>query len=162
MLRHRSPEPGSAELDELTLLRRAVPGVRTAAGLLAGSAPWRAGTLVLLDIDAMHAVNRRFGAHVGDLLLAGVETALREATAGRGDVTPFGGDQFLVLLRGGHSPGPVVRELTRAVRRVRIGRAHVTASAGLASWSGDRPVPAALLGTAARLLRSAKSARSHR
>lgn len=156
MPRHRSPEPPPAGPDAVAPHRRADTGIRNAGRLLAAATKHTAGTVLVLDIDGMGAVNRRWGTDLGDQLLAAVDTALRRAVVGRGGATAFGGDQFLVVVTGRHRPAAVVRELRRTVHRVRIGRARVTASAGCCSWVGTSPSAGALLAAAAASLARAK------
>jgi diguanylate cyclase (GGDEF)-like protein len=142
-----------------TLYWRGAADVLAAGRLLAASDTARDGAVVLLDVDGMGTVNRRFGADVGDRLLADIHAALRKAIAGRGGVTGYGGDQFLAVLTGRRRWGAVVRALARTVRRVRVGETSVTVSTGLCSWAGDRPPSAALLTEAAMRLERAKRRR---
>jgi diguanylate cyclase (GGDEF)-like protein len=133
--------------------------MEAAGRLLAATAGARAGTVVLLDVDGMGGVNRRFGTEVGDLLLARIEAALRDAVTGRGGVACYGGDQFLAVLTGRHRSPAAARDLRRAVRAVRVGRVSVRASLGTCTWSGERPPAGVLLTAAAGSLDRAKRRR---
>ncbi len=150
---HRSPH----DPEEGALYLRAVAGMHNGSRLLlAAVAASPTGFVVLLDLDSMGMVNRKFGTRVGDRLIAGVESALHEAAAGRGGIAHLGGDQFLAVLPGTEEPDSVVCDLLAAVRRTRVGSARVTASAGRSQWSQDRARPHELLTAAARALEQAK------
>ncbi|MDD5271009.1 MAG: GGDEF domain-containing protein [Candidatus Omnitrophica bacterium] len=56
--------------------------------------------LLLIDIDNLERVNRWYGRHVGDDLLAAVSRTIRDRITGSDLLARFGGDEFLVLLRG--------------------------------------------------------------
>lgn len=149
------------------------PGERAFAGLRTGGAlldravtDWADGTLAVLDLDRFGRVSARHGIGTGDALLAAVERGLRAAVAGTGHAVALGGDQFLVLVPGRADPTALARRLLTAVlgARVRTGRGRATwvsASAGLAGWSGPETVDAALR-SAARALTAAKSAGGNR
>lgn len=156
--RTSADQPAAGPADGI-LYRRALLGGRAAAWLLDGTASARAGAIVLLDVDAMRVVNHRFGTEVGDRLLAAIEPALQEVLAGRGGATPFGGDQFLAVVIGAHRWPALVRALRRAVRRIRVGPASLTVSAGFCAWSGNRPAASRLVAEAARSLERAKARR---
>ena len=113
--------------------------------------------MVLLDVDGMAKINRRFGTRVGDRLLAGIGSALQELTAGRGGAAHLGGDQFLAVVTGCPEPDPVVRDLLTVCGRTRVRWARVTASAGTCGWS-ERTRPHELLSATALALEQAKLA----
>lgn len=129
----------TSELDLYARARQA----QLDAGQVFGDHVARAATglVVLLDVDAMSAVNARHGDDVGDRLLRAVETNLREALSDVGEVVRLGGDQFLVVLPGQPSIAAVLAVITAAFRRSRVRTrtarsVRVTASAGWARWSG--------------------------
>ncbi len=56
--------------------------------------------LLLIDIDNLERVNRWYGRNTGDDLLAAVSRTIGDNITGRDLLARFGGDEFLVLLRG--------------------------------------------------------------
>ncbi|PWK10345.1 EAL domain-containing protein [Tumebacillus permanentifrigoris] len=56
--------------------------------------------ILFLDLDRFKRINDSLGHNVGDLLLQHISTRLQEALAGIGLAGRFGGDEFIVLLRG--------------------------------------------------------------
>ena len=134
------------------------------AGRVLGDQAARAATglVVVLDVDAMSAVNARHGDAVGDRLLRAVEANLREALSDVGQVVRLGGDQFLVVLPGQPSAAAVLAVITDAFRRSRVRTrtarsVRVTASTGWARWSGTDA--AGVVPTAGARLVEAKAAR---
>jgi diguanylate cyclase (GGDEF)-like protein/PAS domain S-box-containing protein len=101
------------------------------------------GALMFLDVDHFKYVNDNFGHRVGDQLIIGVGSVLREMMRGiTGDLYRLGGDEFAI-----HLPGALRRDATdvaeRALEAVRQYRfqagAHkvisgLTASAGIALY----------------------------
>src|SRR5688572_29461042 len=108
--------------DESVLYRRAVTGMSEGRRLRFGAvASSRTGLVVLLDLDNMGKVNRRFGTGVGGRLLARIESALQRSVGGRGGAAHLGGDQFLVVVSSTKDPDFVVRNLLTAVKRTHVG-----------------------------------------
>ncbi|WP_145806630.1 diguanylate cyclase domain-containing protein [Kribbella amoyensis] len=149
-------------MDELGQYQRAVAGMTAGTDLVLhtlAAAP--TGVLVLLDLDAMGKVNRRYGDGTGDRLVAKIAGNVQKVAQGHGgNAAHLGGDQFVAVV-----PDPpdadtdadaVVRDLRRAVRRTRILVVAVTASAGVVRWR-DNGHPAELLQAAAGDLHHAKS-----
>jgi diguanylate cyclase (GGDEF)-like protein len=123
------------------------------------------GLVVLLDLDDMTRINRRFGTRVGDRLIARIESALRAAVGGRGDAVNIGGDRFLAVVTDYGERDAVVQDLVRACSRARIRFARVTASAGGCEWTDCRSEPHELLSAAESALDLTKRAthlRRHR
>lgn len=90
-----------SEIDPVTQL----PGRRTFerrfADFASDSAPGRTSlVLLLVDLDQFKPVNERYGHLVGDALLARVARHLRDAVPSDGFVGRFGGDEYVLLLRG--------------------------------------------------------------
>ncbi len=54
--------------------------------------------LVVLDIDRFKSINDRFGHPVGDAVLKGVATALRECCRATDTAARYGGDEFMLIL----------------------------------------------------------------
>lgn len=144
---------------ESVLYRRAAAGMGAGRRLLLEAvAASPTGLVVLLDLDDMGRINRRFGTRVGDRLLARIDAALQAVAAGRGGAVHLGGDQFLVVVTDCQEPDAVVRELLTACRRTRVRLARVSASAGTCTWSEARAQPHELVSAAALALEQAKRA----
>lgn len=125
----------------------------------------------LLDIDRFKDVNDRYGHPVGDEILRGfvqrVEATLRsrdrvERGSWPGALGRFGGEEFLVVLRGSDAEGG--RQAAERIRNIVAGEpfqtgagpVRVTVSAGVAGWRpGDDEVD--LLRRADRALYRAKA-----
>lgn len=145
--------------DESILYRRAVAGMGNGSRLLLSAvAANPSGFVVLLDLDNMGQVNRKFGTRVGDRLMAAVESRLREVLEGHGDVAHFGGDQFLAVVSGSAEPASVVPDLLTAIRQLGVRGARVTASAGICQWTAGRAEAHELVSAAVRALEEVKSA----
>lgn len=125
----------------------------------------------LLDIDRFKQVNDRYGHPVGDEILRGfverVEATLRsrdqvERGSWPGALGRFGGEEFLVVLRGSNEEGG--RQAGERIRAIVAetpfdtvsGPVHVTVSVGVAGWApGENEVD--LLRRADRALYRAKA-----
>jgi len=147
--------------DEAETYRRAVVGMQAARRLVdAATGPC---VVMLVDVDRLGSVNRRFGVRVGDAVLREVGAAVEQAVKGSGDSVALGGDRFLAIVNGPDAER-VVREIVADLRRIRI-RARfaqwitVSASAGGGWWSGHHgSVAEALLDAAAALDRAKQAA----
>lgn len=146
----------AADTDVLTgLLNRRGVSTRLRS-LLPGDA------VILIDLDHFKQVNDRFGHAVGDETLASFGRTLRQL-ARNDDVTArFGGEEFLVLLRGAGGSG--ARALLERLRELWLStEPHATFSAGATVVeAGDSSLD--VLGRTDRALYAAKNAgrnRSH-
>lgn len=111
--------------------------------------------LVLLDLDHFKVVNDTWGHAEGDRVLMQLGTYLLESLRDADCVARFGGEEFLVLLRGpGADLGAVVERLLGGWRAAGCG---VTLSAGAAVHDAGRG-PTATLKLADQLLYRAKAA----
>ena len=92
--------------------------------------------LVVLDLDHFKAVNDTLGHAEGDRVLSALGEYLRSAVRDVDTVARFGGEEFLLLLRGaGHQAGDASLRLLAGWRDRGIG---VTLSAGAAVHNGHR------------------------
>jgi diguanylate cyclase (GGDEF)-like protein len=73
----------------------------------------RPASVLVLDLDHFKLVNDRFGHLVGDQVLAAVAASLRDEVRDEDLVGRFGGEEFVVLLRGADGDDP--RSGARAV-----------------------------------------------
>jgi diguanylate cyclase (GGDEF)-like protein len=55
-------------------------------------------SFLMIDVDAFHEINSRFGHTTGDFVLLEVATILKSAVRGSDAVIRYGGDEFLVIL----------------------------------------------------------------
>lgn len=159
----RSSFRDEALTDALTRLpnRRAID--RALSDALRGSEPT---TLMVLDIDHFKAINDTWGHAVGDEVLRAIAATLGLCTRREDLVGRFGGEEFVVILRGplGDHPdvlGDRYRETVGAiVFPSHLGPKRTTVSVGIAQWDGDcpRPTPEQLLERADEALYEAKRA----
>jgi pimeloyl-ACP methyl ester carboxylesterase/GGDEF domain-containing protein len=142
--------------DEETLYERAMRGMSNGRRLLLDAmAAHPTGLVVLLDLDDLRTVNRRFGVRTGDRLMAKIDRSLQVVAAGHGGAARhFGGDRYLVVVPG--AAEAVLPELLKAVRRQSVLLARVSASAGDARWSPASANPPDVLSAAAGELHLAK------
>jgi diguanylate cyclase (GGDEF)-like protein len=123
-----------------------------------------ATTIVLVDLDHFKRVNDTHGHAAGDIVLCRVARAIQDAAPASGVVARWGGEEFVLLLKG-----PQVEPLTQIGERVRRaisdiiffeidGSLRVTASVGVAAWdgSGESPAVSDVLGAADSALYEAK------
>ena len=91
---------------------------------------------MMLDLDHFKRVNDSLGHAEGDRFLGRFGEYLRSAVRGADAVARFGGEEFLVVLRGtGHQLGEVADRLLAGWRALDAG---VTVSAGGAVHQADR------------------------
>jgi diguanylate cyclase (GGDEF)-like protein len=121
-------------------------------------------SVLFLDADHFKRINDRHGHGAGDEVLRAIGGFLRRAMRTEDLVARFGGEEFIIALRGIERPGVLV-----AAERVRAGvealsiehqgvSLAVTVSVGVATLSPDRPYASveALLTSADAALSRAK------
>jgi diguanylate cyclase (GGDEF)-like protein len=112
-------------------------------------------SLVMLDLDHFKPINDTHGHPAGDLVLRELGALLLETTRGEDVVCRYGGEEFAVILReqGGPQSFLVAERLRRAIETHRFVYGTtvipVTASLGVATWSGKHAPDAAALVRAA-------------
>jgi diguanylate cyclase (GGDEF)-like protein len=86
--------------------------------------------VLVLDLDHFKRVNDRFGHLVGDQVLAAVAASVRDEVRDDDLVGRFGGEEFVVLLRGtdGEDPRSGARAVAERIRE-RIARLRVAVAA---------------------------------
>ncbi|MHC1480267.1 putative bifunctional diguanylate cyclase/phosphodiesterase [Frateuria aurantia] len=118
--------------------------------------------ILLLDLDGYKAVNKAFGHHQGDRLLAHVASQIRSAVPRRHPVARIGGDEFAVLLDLG-SPEDIIHLGSHVLNLISMpyqidGHAlSVTASLGIAQYPQDGTTPRALIEHATMAMYYAKN-----
>lgn len=152
---------------------RSAGGLRTAAerdpltGLLnrRGLDRWLRGlepgtvTLLLLDIDGLHALNRTAGHAAGDAVLRSVATALAGDLRAGQQAGRWGGDELVLIARhpeAGVPPAMADRIHARAVAAARAVGGSVSAGAATGGFSAPSDL-GALLDRADAALRAAKA-----
>ncbi len=94
-------------------------------------------TLVLFDLDGFKRFNDTFGHPEGDVLLARLGRALREAVGADGTAYRLGGDEFCILLKGDGKMADAVRDRAAAALRASGRGFEVTASWGAAAMPAE-------------------------
>jgi diguanylate cyclase (GGDEF)-like protein len=91
----------------------------------------RPASVLVLDLDHFKLVNDRFGHLVGDQVLAAVAASLRDEVRDEDLVGRFGGEEFVVLLRGtdGEDPRSGARAVAERIRE-RIAALRVAVAGG--------------------------------
>ena len=116
--------------------------------------------VLLADVDHFKRVNDTLDHAVGDRVLAAVADTLRRCVRADDLVVRWGGEEFLVVLRG--ATLAVAERVAQQVRAA-LAAGHgtdvpiVTASIGIASWTPDES-PEALVARADAALYAAKAA----
>jgi diguanylate cyclase (GGDEF)-like protein len=108
------------------------------------------GAVVAVDLDHFKAINDAHGHAAGDAVLVATARTLADAGRGFGEVTRFGGEEFVLLVRTSHSGAAVeLAELLRtSIAATRPAAPHnairFTASIGVASIEADESIGEAL------------------
>jgi diguanylate cyclase (GGDEF)-like protein len=112
-------------------------------------------SIAVIDVDHFKQVNDTHGHAAGDVLLQRVGSLLRETLRQHDVPSRYGGDEFALMLPDGTKP-----ELIAVTARIgSLARAEgISLSIGGATWPGDCPDPALLLGVADAQLYAAKDA----
>ena len=134
----------AAHFDTLTdLPNRMLLAERLRAGLASRRRSQDTLAVCYLDLDDFKPVNDRLGHQAGDRLLKAIAVRLVEATRSGDTVARVGGNEFVLLLGGVHSPAERDALLERILKLVaqpcQIGRewVAVSASIGVALFPGD-------------------------
>lgn len=120
--------------------------------------------LLLIDLDHFKNVNDHYGHPTGDAVLRGVARAIERALRAEDLVGRYGGEEFLVCVRGVERAGAKVlaerlRVLIQSVTVEAAGqKVHVTASLGLVELSPTHAQVDDLIEAADRVLYRAKAA----
>lgn len=111
-------------------------------------------TVLTIDLNGFKALNDREGHPAGDALLVRVADALRGAVRAGDTVTRPGGDEFCLILpaTNGDEAATVKDGIRRALARITVDGAPLTAGLGVASFPVDGRDAAALLQAADREL----------
>jgi diguanylate cyclase (GGDEF)-like protein len=116
--------------------------------------------LIVLDIDDFGRVNDGYGHVVGDQILQGIASLVREAASESDAACRVGGEEFALIL-----PGLELDAVQEVAERLRQGigdvefpeAGFVTVSAGVVAGPQDAPSPRELIGAAYQALRRAKA-----
>ncbi len=124
----------------------------------------RDGTVVVIDCDDFKDVNDSYGHLVGDEFLKGLAGRLSGAVSREDVIARWGGDEFLIVVRGPFVEGAevaarVVREVTARPMATSAGMIPVSLSAGAAPLESSVSLDQAL-GAADRAMYAAKSSGS--
>jgi diguanylate cyclase (GGDEF)-like protein len=99
---------------------------RAARAVLSSERSTRPSTVLVLDLDHFKLVNDRFGHLVGDQVLAAVAASVQDEVRDEDIVGRFGGEEFVVLLRGADDDDPrsganaVAERIRERIARLRI------------------------------------------
>lgn len=159
--RERSQLEDEAMTDALTGLgnrRAADRALRADAGSLESL------LLMVVDVDHFKRVNDTWGHAVGDEVLRSLGRCLRRLARDGDDVSRYGGEEFLVVIRDApaRSHRAIAERFLRGIRSLTLppglGPPRITASIGAVSWEASQPVAEAstLFEAADRALYAAK------
>lgn len=99
--------------------------------------------VALIDLDSFKDVNDSFGHNVGDEVLKTVSKRLLEHLVAQETLVRFGGDEFIILLKGVQNEESVINRITGIMRAfaqpIKIGAQsfYITASAGVSIYPKD-------------------------
>jgi diguanylate cyclase (GGDEF)-like protein len=115
----------------------------------------------MLDLDHLREYNSRFGHLMGSRVLATVGHTLHKALRERDFVAKYGGDEFIVILRGSSKAGAVdvalrLKDLISHRTFFGVPQGHITCSFGVATFGDDGDTYEALVGAANRAIFTAK------
>jgi diguanylate cyclase (GGDEF)-like protein len=124
--------------------------------------------VVMMDVDHFKEINDRYGHPAGDMLLTELATRLHESCRLEDVVARFGGEEFLLILRGNSVADavPLAERIRRAVEETVVlgggGAVQVTASFGVAALSEhvDGDVDALIQRADARLYAAKRGGRN--
>jgi diguanylate cyclase (GGDEF)-like protein/PAS domain S-box-containing protein len=125
--------------------------------------PQRLTAVLFLDVDRFKIVNDSLGHPAGDALLVQISTALTAALRPSDIISRVGGDEFAILLEGGHDVADAVRVAERVHERLSgplLLEGHeifITASLGIAICTPDYERPEDLLRDADTAMYRAKA-----
>jgi diguanylate cyclase (GGDEF)-like protein len=137
--------------DDLTGL-----GNRRRADLLLGELE-DGDALAMLDLDHFKGINDTSGHQKGDEVLHALGAYLRDAVRGADRVARFGGEEFVVILRGAGSSAPAT--IDRLLSGWRATKPLTTLSAGLASHRAGQTYDVTLADADAALYEAKESGR---
>jgi diguanylate cyclase (GGDEF)-like protein len=118
-------------------------------------------TVALFDLDGFKHFNDTFGHPEGDVLLARLGRALREAVAEDGTAYRFGGDEFCVVLRGDDWRAEAAKRRAVDALSVHGSGFDVEASCGAAAIPGEAANSAEALRLADVRMYAQKESRRH-
>jgi diguanylate cyclase (GGDEF)-like protein/PAS domain S-box-containing protein len=125
--------------------------------------PERLMAVLFLDVDQFKIVNDSLGHLVGDELLIQIARALSSALRPMDTIARIGGDEFAILIEGGHSTDDAASVANRIHERlaapINLGghEVFITASIGIAVHTPDYEKPEDLLRDADTAMYRAKS-----
>lgn len=121
-------------------------------------------SIIMLDLDYFKEFNDAHGHEVGDLLLAEMGGLLNRTVRGQDVVCRYGGEEFLIIMSGASVDDAAkraesIREEIKNLRIFHKGRSfgQVSASLGVAVYSGDSDAASEMLHAADEALYLAKN-----
>ena len=144
----------AATHDDLTGLPNRTELLHRVDGILADAATGEVA-LLFIDLDNFKSVNDSLGHGIGDTLLTAMSVRLREVVGADAELARFGGDEFIVVLRGLERDPMAVAEAVRSAVRdaVEVDGTELYVSSSIGVSVNDRDGA-----TAADLLRDADAA----